>query len=99
MRMIPAASALFALSACATTSQPVETEKPAATDATCRSDALSPFTGQIATAETGAKMLAAAGARALRWVPPRTAVTMDYRPDRLTVSYDDNMVIIRANCG
>jgi hypothetical protein len=34
----------------------------------------------------------------LRWVPPRTAVTMDYRPDRLTVSYDDAMVITKVSC-
>ena len=43
-------------------------------------------------------MLKATGARHLRWVPPRTAVTMDFRADRLTVSYDDNMVIERVSC-
>jgi hypothetical protein len=39
------------------------------------------------------------GAKVLRWVPPRTAVTMDFRADRLTVSYDDNMTIDRISCG
>ena len=29
---------------------------------------------------------------------PRTAVTMDFRPDRLTVSYDDAMVITQVSC-
>jgi hypothetical protein len=43
-------------------------------------------------------MLAATGATILRWVPPRTAVTMDFNPSRLTVSYDDAMVITQVSC-
>lgn len=65
----------------------------------CKADALASFAGQKATAEVGAAMMNASGARTLRWVPPRTAVTMDFRADRLTVSYDDAMVIERASCG
>lgn len=65
----------------------------------CTPDGLGAFVGQKATAEVGTQMLAATGARALRWVPPRTAITMDYREDRLTVSYDDDMLITRASCG
>lgn len=65
----------------------------------CKADALASFAGQKATAEVGAAMMKASGARTLRWVPPRTAVTMDFRADRLTVSYDDAMVIERASCG
>ena len=57
------------------------------------------FVGQKATAEAGAQMLAATGALTLRWVPPRTAVTMDFREERLTVSYDDAMVITSTACG
>jgi predicted GTPase len=30
---------------------------------------------------------------------PRTAVTMDFREDRVTVSYDDNYQIERVSCG
>lgn len=61
--------------------------------------AIERFVGEQATAELGAQMLEATGAHILRWVPPRTAVTMDFRADRLTVSYDDAMMIIRASCG
>jgi len=43
-------------------------------------------------------MLAATGATILRWVPPRTAVTMDFNPSRLTVSYDDDYVITKVSC-
>lgn len=55
--------------------------------------------GQMATAQLGAELLAETGARQLRWGPPRSAMTMDFRPDRLTVSYDDNMMIERISCG
>lgn len=55
--------------------------------------------GHKASGEAGSKLLEITGARTLRWVPPRTAVTMDYRPDRLTVSYDDNYTITRISCG
>ncbi|WP_328598051.1 I78 family peptidase inhibitor [Croceibacterium salegens] len=56
------------------------------------------FIGKKATPELGEEMLAATGAKTLRWVPPRSAVTMDFRPDRLTVSYDDDYVITQASC-
>jgi hypothetical protein len=51
-----------------------------------------------ATGTLGAEMLAATGATILRWVPPRTAVTMDFNPSRLTVSYDDGYVITTVSC-
>lgn len=65
----------------------------------CKADALDSFVGQKATEETGAKILAASGARTLRWAGPGMAVTMDYRFDRVTVSYDRDMIIERASCG
>ena len=45
------------------------------------------------------ELLAKTGASILRWIPPRTAVTMDYSSVRLNISYDDNMVIVRISCG
>lgn len=47
----------------------------------------------------GGQLLEETAARRIRWVPPGTAVTMDYQPDRLTVSYDENYVIERISCG
>ena len=72
---------------------------PAPPEPVCKADALPAFIGRKADAETGAAMLAASGARSLRWVAPGMAVTMDYRADRLTVGYDREMVIQTANCG
>ncbi len=54
--------------------------------------------GRKATAELGSELLRITGARTIRWVPPRTAVTMDFRADRLTVSYDDDMLVTQISC-
>lgn len=92
--IIPALA--LALGACTTTAQePPVRELPGECDASGVQD----HVGHRATAESGAVLLRLTGARVLRWVPPRTAVTMDFRADRLTVSYDDNMVIERISCG
>lgn len=71
---------------------------PPAPEGECVAEPGQRFIGQKATEETGRQLLEATGARSLRWVPPRTAVTMDFRPDRLTVSYDDDLVIEQVSC-
>ena len=68
-------------------------------DAACAPDGLDLFLGKKATPELGVIMLKASGAKTLRWVAPGMAVTMDYRPDRLTVSYDASYKILRVSCG
>lgn len=65
----------------------------------CQPEGLERFVGQLANEQTGAEMLRVSGARTLRWVAPGMAVTMDYRADRLTVSYDAKMRIERLSCG
>lgn len=72
---------------------------PPPPQAQCDNGKMGNFTGQKASAELGARMLAASGAKTLRWGPPRSAMTMDYRADRLTVAYDDTLTIISARCG
>ena len=42
---------------------------------------------------------AATRAGQLRWGPPRSAMTMDFREDRVTVAYDDGMTITMVTCG
>lgn len=64
----------------------------------CRADAGQGFIGRTANAEVGQELLAATGAARIRWVPPRTMVTADFQPDRLTVRYDDAMVIEQVSC-
>lgn len=87
--------------ACATTAPdgPQYQERDGGADSPCDASGLQGHIGHTASARSGALLLELSGARVLRWVPPRTAVTMDYRADRLTVSYDDNMAITRISCG
>ena len=66
---------------------------------TCQDDSLPSFVGQPATQELGARMLAASGARTLRWVGYGMAVTMDFSPHRLTVYLDKANRVERASCG
>lgn len=94
-----AASLVMGLACTGCTATAPGPETSAEPQALCKPEALATFTGQPASAETGAKILAASGARTLRWAGPGMAVTMDYRPDRVTVSYDRAMVIERASCG
>ena len=87
---------LVPLAAC-TSLQPAVTAPPA-TDA-CLPANLDRFTGQSATSELGARMLASTGKTALRWVQPGMMVTMDFREDRLTVYLDASNRVERASCG
>lgn len=45
------------------------------------------------------ELMVKSGASTLRWIPPRSAVTMDYSAVRLNIGYDDAMVINRITCG
>lgn len=97
MRTALVAMMMAPLAACATTSGG---EAPATNaDGLCSNEAVAAFVGQKASAETGAAMLKASGAKTMRWGGPGMAMTMDFRPDRLTVSYDEAMMITSARCG
>ena len=76
-----------------------ESAPPGLPEGPCRSEPLAQFVGQPATQELGARMMAASGARILRWVPKGGAVTMDFNPARLTVALDGSNRVESANCG
>lgn len=97
IRYAPLLLAFVPLAACATV--PAEEPERRMPAGECEVDAANRYVGQRATAELGAELLRVTGARVLRWVPPRTAITMDFSPNRLTVSYDDNYIIERISCG
>lgn len=102
-RHMAAATACAALltSACATTTDRGNGMPGGDTGemAQCDATAARSLIGTQADAAIGAKILALTGSRSLRWAPPNSALTMDYRPDRVTVSYDDTMTIDRITCG
>ncbi|GAA0272414.1 I78 family peptidase inhibitor [Alteraurantiacibacter aestuarii] len=97
--LIAPVAALALLPACSTVSAQEEEYPAREPQGQCDAAGVQDLIGQRATQELGATLLTQTGARVLRWVPPGTAVTMDYRPDRLTVSYDATMMIERISCG
>ncbi|MBN8832657.1 MAG: peptidase inhibitor I78 [Sphingomonadales bacterium] len=98
MRAILVLPALMILPACAATG----TQGPATPSETagnCEASGLDAYVGRKVTSKLGAELLAKSGARSLRWGAPGMAMTMDFRPDRLTVSYDEQMLLTSARCG
>ncbi|MET0363433.1 MAG: I78 family peptidase inhibitor [Sphingobium sp.] len=77
------------------------TTKPAtpAPSAACDAAPAQASIGATVTQALGADLLRLTGARTLRWLAPGMAATMDFRPDRLTVSYDENQAVVRIACG
>ncbi len=55
--------------------------------------------GQQASGALGAEALRRTGATALRWIPIGTAVTMDYREDRLNIELNRNNRVTALRCG
>ncbi|QDP20272.1 I78 family peptidase inhibitor [Sphingomonas xanthus] len=98
MRILFATLSIAALAGCTVAgSDPVNGPPPPGQQ--CRNDQLGQFSGQTATQELGARMLAVSGARIIRWVPQGGVVTMDYRMDRLTVQLDGANRVVTARCG
>ncbi|WP_294172799.1 I78 family peptidase inhibitor [uncultured Sphingomonas sp.] len=90
----------FLLSACVIF--PVPVTVPAAQIAgggECRNEGLERFVGQPASQQMGAEMQRASGARVLQWVGQDSAVTMDYRIERLRVRLDRLNRVESARCG
>ena len=65
----------------------------------CNADPVQSFLGQRADQAVGAAILKASGARTLRWGPPNSVWTRDFRQDRVNVEYDAGMIIERITCG
>lgn len=66
---------------------------------TCDAEAAQGLIGQQASSALGQRAMQLSGARTLRWIPEGSAVTMDYRPDRLNVEYDRSNVVTEIRCG
>ena len=91
---------LLALAGCVTVKAPAQSpaESTYASPA-CNAAAARSLIGQNASSETGARALSLTGARSLRWGPPNSAWTMDYRQDRVNVRYDEGLRITEITCG
>lgn len=65
----------------------------------CNAEKAQYHVGHDATQAMGEAVLKDSGARTLRWGPPNSAWTMDYRQDRVNVRYDEKMKITDVTCG
>ena len=83
----------------ATQGEPVFKEKTVGEGGRCEADPARELIGTTASSDLGSKVLTATGAEVLRWLPPDSAATMDYRPDRVSVTYDRAMVVTAIRCG
>lgn len=95
------AIASLALAACSTV--PADNAPPPANEAAagqaCSGEGLDQFVGRGRSAETESALLGQSGAKAVRWVPKGTMITMEFREDRVTAWLDANNRIERVNCG
>jgi hypothetical protein len=65
----------------------------------CRATGTRHFIGQLRNNKTEAAIKSASQAAVLRWAPPGTMLTMDYRSDRVTVFLDSHGKITKITCG
>ena len=87
---LTAAAGALALAGCATST--LENDF-------CNAEPAQLFVGQKADAASGLAIRQATGADEVRWGPPRTPMTMEFKQGRVTVAYDDAMNITAVTCG
>ncbi|EQB09091.1 MAG: hypothetical protein K0R64_2643 [Novosphingobium lindaniclasticum] len=103
-RLAPAftlATAIVALSACSSTGSDNMAEAPPpppSMEPSCGADQLAAYVGQPASDEAIAAITAWRGGKPMRVLKPGTAVTMDFRPDRLNVQVDEQGKIKGFTC-
>jgi hypothetical protein len=87
----------LALGACAT-AQPAYPGSAGDPAHKCNNSNIQQFVGQPRSSALEQQMLQVSGAATVRWVPQGTAVTMEFRADRLTVFLDANNRVERISC-
>jgi hypothetical protein len=93
-----AAIVAVALTGCASMAEGPDTSDPVS-DGACQAEGVQSLIGQTVNEALGTRLLRDSGATTLRWAPPRSMLTMDFRPDRLTVAYDDDYRVTTISCG
>ena len=91
-------TALAATAACTPVEMRGNTPAAAPAATACNADSLGDLVGKRASDARADVMQTRSGSRTLRWIAPNTAVTMDFRPDRLNVYVDAKGRIERFTC-
>jgi len=68
-------------------------------DFECDATSVQSFIDQKATSEIAQKIMTRSFSEQMRWIPPHTAITEDYRSDRINLYYDNAFILIQINCG
>ena len=97
--LLTIAAGATALSGCATTTTAGGGDDDDAGGRICKPEPAQQFVGQKADVAHGLTIKQVTGASTLRWAPPRSALTMDFRQERVTVAYDDARTITMITCG
>jgi hypothetical protein len=79
--------------------EPGEDPVPEQGAGNCNAAPAQSLVGRLRSAELGAEALRLSAAATIRWIPPGTAVTMDYREDRLNIELDGRNRVTRIRCG
>ena len=87
-----------ATAACATMSAG-DGEPPVAGAGPCEADQAARLIGERASQPLAVDAINLTFAREFRWIPPNSAVTMDYRPGRLNIEYDEDGIVTDIRCG
>ena len=66
---------------------------------TCSTDGTDHFIGKTGSRRTGATIKRISHAAVLRWAPPFTMLTMDFRADRVNIYLDDHHKVTKITCG
>lgn len=102
MNMKSATIACFAaasLAACQPyASEPGDSGAAPETPDLCGASKVASWVGKADTPAAREAITKASGAKNIRWLPPRTPATMDYRQDRLNAKIDDGGKYIGFDC-
>ena len=96
MLEIAMSAAIALASAEASQPLPIHGETPGHTCSTARTGR---YIDRLGSRATGAAIKRASNAAVLRWSPPHTMLTMDYRADRVTVWVNSRHRITKIACG
>ena len=87
---------LLAIAGCAYDDRP---QGPPPVARECRAEGLDSLIGKTRSSGVESRAKRLSGAHTVRWIAPDSAVTMDFRTDRLNLELDRRGRITRARCG
>jgi hypothetical protein len=95
---LAAAATLLSLAACSAEAPPPAPTPPPPAAQGCGAEQLGAYVGQPASDEVLARIREWRGDAPIRVLKPGSAMTMDYRPERLNIFLDDKGVIEKFQC-